>query len=191
MRKKSILLSLLLFGNANASTQVYWDMPNIVDEVFKIDNVTPLSANSVWQLIWTPDGVISSFNSANPFEVDSSEVVMFEFNNPNGSYVLGETVNEASDVYVGGYVYTRVFDYTGATSGFNLVDLDGMMYAESGVSGQLEKIDAVPAGSITTHNPFAGPTVVDQTFHVVPEPASIAFLLMGFGGLVGFRKRKR
>lgn len=193
MKKLKItpFLVLAFFSEvAMASISGTWSMPNSSDEVFKENGTTPLVANSVWQLIWSPDNAISPFNPSNPFEVDSSEVIFQSFNNPDGSFVDGLNFSDAGDTYVGGFVYTRAFDYTGSTSSFNLIDLDGMKYIESGLSGPLEKIDGIPAGSPTTHNPFVGPNVVDQTF-VIPEPTTVAVLLMGIVGIFGFRRYLR
>lgn len=176
-----------------ASVSGTWSMPNLSDEVFKDDGTTPLEANSVWQLIWSPDNAISAFDPSNPFVVDSSEVLFQSINNSDGSFVNGLLFSDGSDLYVGGYVYTRAFDYTGLTSNF-LVDTtpgDQFMFVESVLSGPLEKIDDSPAGNPTTHNPYVGLTVVDQTFTAIPEPTTLAVLIVGILGICGFRKHIR
>ncbi|MDF3131173.1 PEP-CTERM sorting domain-containing protein [Kiritimatiellaeota bacterium B1221] len=187
-----------------ATITVDWTMPDLADIVLRSDNVTPLPENSVWQLIWSPDEVISPFNSLNPFEVDSSELLLDEVRNsaaidgvPGTGFIFdrGGSYGSSADTLVGGYVYTRVFDYQGSTSSFNLIDLDGMFYAESSsFEGPLNDTDTDPgpsAGDPNLHVPFTGTNVVDQTFTIIPEPTTMAVLLMGILGLVGFRKHLR
>jgi len=191
MKKFSIFLSLVSIVASQASIQVTWDMPNETDIVYLNDGVTELPANSVWQLIWSSTASTTDFNALNPFEPGGSDVLLQEHRNPNPGYIINVNVTNSSSSFVGGYVYTRVFDYQGSTSSFNLLDLDGMWYRTSTViTGPLQNIVGDPPGSPSIHEPFAGAVQLNQQY-VIPEPGTIGLLV--FGGLtamVAYRRRR-
>ncbi|ADE54021.1 hypothetical protein [Coraliomargarita akajimensis] len=187
--KKHLTLLSLIFSTVCAwgNISINWTMPDLSDEIYQQGGTALLPANSVWQLIWTPDNAISAFDATDPFNPHSSEILLEELRNADAGYIFGQggsydgtNFGVGEDGLVGGYVYTRVFDYTGDTSSFNLVDLDGMYYAESEVAGALQKTDAPTFGPATLHVPFDGANSVDQQF-VVPESSAYALIL----GLVG------
>jgi len=198
---KTLLLILILGISVSGRTDVEidWTMPSASDEVYENDGTTLLTVNSVWQLIWTPDKSISSFNSSNPFLPDSSERLLQEYRNTNAGYIenqggsySGGDFGLGSDGLVGGYVYSRFFQYQGSTSSFNLNDLDGMYYDESSViDGPLADTDNDPGppGISTLHKPSNGATTIQQQFSVIPEPSTI--MLVMIAGLVGVACRRR
>ena len=102
--------------------------------------------------------------------------------------------NLGEDYFVNGYVYTRVFDYTGSTSSFNLNDVDGIYFANSSLSAQLQDQDP-DVGSIpppTPHDPFVGQTLtLSQQFAAIPEPTSVMLLAFAAGTLFAMRRRFR
>ncbi len=189
--KKLLLFASLVIASVNASVSVTWDMPDFADELYRANGVDLIPSNSVWQLIWSPDNAVSSFNATNPFLPDASESLLSEHRNSNPGYITGLAFTEPSDTYVGGYVYTRVFDYQGSTSSFNLNDLDGMWYINSTpIDGPLQKIDNIPPGAPTDHVPFTGFNQVDSQF-LIPEPGTLAMLGAGVAVVVfGVRRRR-
>jgi hypothetical protein len=180
----------LAFSGLQASIEVDWSMPDLEDVVYQSDGSTLLPVNSVWQLIWTPDQAISGFNPLNPFEVDSTEEVLVEYRNPDAGYIFNQNYQTASDTYIGGYVYTRVFDYQGNTSTFNLIDLDGMWYDESTpIDGPLADMGN-PISLKTNHYPFTGENTLSQQY-AIPEPSTLMLTVVALGALYGLRRRVR
>jgi len=93
MKKITTLLCAgfaLVSSSALATVTVNWSMPDLADIILRSDGSTELPANSVWQLIWTPDNTVSAFDPANPFEVHSSEHLLEVYRNPDPGYILGQ-----------------------------------------------------------------------------------------------------
>ncbi len=206
-RTKHIAIAVLslIFANSSFGTiTVNWDMPNLTDLVLRnpLNGGGDLPVNSVWQLIWSPNNSISSFNPSNPFQPSGGEFLLKEVRNANPGYITSQggsfvenapPFNLAADAFVGGFVYSRIFDYTGSTSSFNVMDLDGMWYRESvAITGPLADTDANqgPPGSPSSHNPSLGTTVMNQQFFAIPEPSVLGMLFLGLAFVAKFVRRK-
>ena len=194
--KKIIICLLVTFSSSLvfASVTVNWSMPNASDAVFL--PATNLPDNSLWQLIWSSTNLSTqSLNPVSPFIPQGGEVLLDEARNSGGGFIFNlcgpyDATNYSlpANTFVGGYVYTRVFDFQGNTSSFTVSEIDNMLFQESTFSAQLQDT-STPTGFPTDHFPFTGSgAVIMSQVNVIPEPTTIAILLMGIFGLVGFRK---
>ncbi len=203
MKLKFFTFLLFVSNLSYATVTIGWTMPDNADVVLRnpLEGGGDLPVNSVWQLIWTPTNSISTIDGFSPFTPTGGEVLLSEYRNPDAGYILnqggtfvGTDFGEARDFFVGGFVYTRVFDYQGSTSSFDLFnDLDGMWFFESAISTQLEDGNP-PVGSPglpTFHNPSPGQNVVNQQFVAIPEPGTLALIVMAVGGIVYKLRRRR
>lgn len=198
--KNIIIYSLFIFLSSSsfASISVNWSMPNVADEV-SLPGPSALPDNSLWQLIWSITNTITQpFNPVSPFTPGGGEVLLDQARNSGGGFIfnLGGSYDESnyslpSGTFTGGYVYTRVFDFQGDTSSFTTAEVNNMLYEESVFDGPLENTSN-PTGFPTDHFPFTGSGVVimSQT-SIIPEPTTIAILIMSILGICGFRKHIR
>jgi hypothetical protein len=146
-----------------------------------------VAAGSIWQLIWSPVNSISTINHSDPLAVTGSELLLDQFNGdsetesgfldaPGGVFLLN-----AKNYAVGsGFVYARVFDYQGSGS-----PTVGTWFEETPLFTVNSSNPAPPPSTVS----FSGATVMSQ--QVIPEPGTVALLVMGALGLaMKFRRRR-
>lgn len=181
-----------------ASVEIDWAMVDENSFVFTQDGTTPLPYGSVWQLIWTQnDSSPNPANPLNPFLPTGGDIVLFTTQSPNsfGEDGFVETKVQDSNIgFVGGYVYTRVFNYQGNVDNFDPFLEDVWFGTSSVVSGPLGNVSLPPPdGALSTfHDPFPESFTINQQFLAIPEPGTL--FLVGIAGLRGMfviRRRRK
>ena len=151
-----------------------------------------LAANSLFIEYWSADASLSGFNNADPLNPTLDEV-LGAYSISTGPQIAGTIVRPSPDsygtganTYSPGYTYIAVFemDY-GAYSGSVA---EGTYYGLGPISGNLTQQNPPPA----TPDDY-GSTVssINTTLQTVPEPASLALMLIGAGVVATRRLRKR
>jgi hypothetical protein len=196
MKTTYILFLAILSLKTFAGVTVNWNMNDPADFVYLNDETTPVPFGSVWQLIWMENfGTPNSPDSTNPFVPTGGEVLLGSTRIPNtdedDGYVFGVTISDVSTSFVGGFVYTRVFDFQDEISNFDPF-VNSFFYGNSSVvSGPLGNTtsgDPSPALP-TVHDP--GSFTLNQQFVAIPEPGTLALILMAVGGIVYKLRRRR
>jgi hypothetical protein len=195
----------------NADTQISWSnggSGGVLDE-----SGSPVNLDSVFVLYYSAD---STINPIDPFGslVGSSgndEVLLVARNITEQGFL------EASDLplnsftqyfgsgvgeHVGGQLYSRIFNWQVASidseneSTWNMTIPDNTYYHETPLFGpSLEANTSTPPSPLPVYYNDTGnggitPVMVSQ-FVSIPEPTTIAILLMGIVGVIGFRKHLR
>ena len=196
MNKFSPFLLFFLSANLFAGVTVNWNMNDPSDFVFLDDKSTPVPFGSVWQLIWREDfGTPNAPDPLNPFLPTGGEVVLGTTRIPNSSnepgYIFGITISDSSNSYIGGYVYTRVFNFQDDIVNFDPLS-DSFSFGNSAVVtgplGNTTSGDPSPALP-TVHDPKS--FILNQQFVAIPEPGTLAMILMAVGGIVYKIRRRR
>lgn len=195
MKKLITIFCIFVSQLASATVTINWSMPNENDEVF-LPGASPLPDNSLWQLIWSSSNSVPQvINPFEPFTPTGGEVLLDEGRNNGGGFIFnlggtysGTDYSRPVDAFVGGYTYTRVFDFQGDSNSFAVVDISDMLYEESGFSNQLTDTSTAQSFPVD-HYPFVneGVTFLSQV-NVIPEPTTLITLLVGIVGLLGFRR---
>lgn len=198
--KNVFLFFLFLTSLCFADVSVRWSMDDANAFLFRDDGTTPLPVGSVMQLIWVPADPsdmsgntplpISSPSATNPFLPGGSEQILQEFLLTDEGFIFNQIVT-GGDSFIGGFVYTRAFDFQGPSSNFN-PSVDSFFYGTSSViSGPLGDTGANPPATFTGHDPFPTSFTLNQEFAAIPEPATLAIAMMGGVVLIGLRRRFR
>jgi hypothetical protein len=181
MKKSLILFSALLALSLPLfpSAQIDW-----LGSVKTSDGSTDAPTSYWAQLIWSPDNSISILDINAPLSPTGGEIVLngtgenlvapgFIFGSPNyADGAFGTTIPT-------GFVYTRIFDSSTPTI--------GSKFGESSLISPVQSF--IPTNPASTTDQNFGTIIVSN--EVIPEPTTIAILLMGILGLVGFRKHLR
>ncbi len=198
MRKELMIVTLIgaMAVTAHANVYVAWQ----ADAGFFFDvnaNVGILGngESAVAQLIWSADNVADAAdaNTANYVTGDDVWLADFTLTNNGGLFedyaLFGfQTTDDGGAQPAGGYIYGRIFEST-------TPEADGWYYAGEVVAAD----DLNPAGAppdtpqqYNLNRDSVNGDAIDGGFgaQVVPEPASIALMLLG-AAIVGVRRRRR
>ena len=186
-------MNLAVGPAAYATVSINWFTFENVNESL-LDGGGLLPTNSIWQLIWSPDAAIDLIDQSDPLTPQGSEILLLEFRNTTAGRNFTSTASYdatdpmyglAEDDFVGGYVYSRIFNYQGVgTPGVGTWFYEGL----STPDGPLDDIDPGP-GSTTLHDPTGGVAINLNQQILVPEPHSL--LLFALGAVVVWIRHRR
>ena len=188
-----LILLLCCSVSALATISIEW---GTMGTIYMNDGTTALPVGSIVQLIWSPDATISNPNAYDALIPDSTEVLLKQttlssdgaFYDATTTYVeLDYSIGDTNG-FVGGYVYTRVFDYLGSNGSPTNDTWFGNDASPTLISGSQHSVPAAnPAWiDITNGDSF---TLNDQV--VVPEPTTMAIMGIGLLTLVSRRFRRK
>lgn len=185
--KKLIISATLIAGLAvSVSADVNIDWNSVFTDPVTTDGTTPVPNSYLAALIYSDDNIIDPLNPADPLGPSGNDVVLTTqpvnaF--PDGIGLDGLIVGAqtpyvfANDNLAGGYVYTRVFSSSAPTV--------GDLYGESSMlTGPLTVTTNDPT-TLNSHQPVG----VVVNMEIIPEPTTLALLLVGFGTVL-FRRRR-
>lgn len=201
MKSKSLffLASLLTLSTPIFSNiAVTWGTQN---GVFNSAQTAAIGINSVWALYWSPDNQIDSFDPfGNLSTMTGNDQLIIVANNSTAGILqstdFGGTVNFVQP-QTDGYIYSRVFESTQTVNfadplSWDINFTDGTFFFEtSPITG--------PVANNTTPTNFAdkggigpgGTATLTSQLNVIPEPGTVALLVMGaFGLAMKFRRRR-
>jgi len=202
LKKMSCLLSVMLLSLSVSLADI---TVNIKDSwgLFYPDGATLLPAGALIQLIWSADAVYSGFGSGSgPLD---TEVLAGDYS-AYGDYLLwsgfGDTeggisggdidgVNVYLNAQVGGAAINNgnLFAYIFQDATPN----GGDFFARStmALSSLPEATNSPPDVTDIDFAPAASVTLDTYTIQVIPEPSTMALMLLGFVAIGGFKKRSR
>ena len=202
-----LLCSFIISSMVTASSvSITWSMG--LDDIFRnqtdfTDELLPVG--SLFLLYWSSDQTPSELTgpALDPFSPGSNEFLIDFARNSNPGYIEGKggTYTDTDFVPSGiadfgtGYVFTRVFDYQGSfdftpgqTPTFDLSNVTSLSFATS----QSTKLSGALPTPASLHEPFSGlmQVYLNQTI-MIPEPGTLAMILMAVGGIVYKIRRRR
>lgn len=164
-----------------------------------------LPVNSLFLSYWSPDptptGVIQP--TVNPFAPNSGDYLLDYVRNTDEGYfefaggTYTDTTYNAGGIsnFGEGYLFTRVYDYQGTfshTLGSSTYDFDftgiGSIWYETSTSTPVVGLSPAPS---TIHNPFDGSDVTLSQRYIVPEPGTLALVLIAGAGMAVTLRRRR
>lgn len=159
------------------------------DEVLLNDSSTFAPADYYAQLIWTPEQTASEIDPFNPLTpIGTNEVVVASQSlntfGINGLIISGDVALD--NTLVGGFVYTRVFESANPQI--------GQFWGQSSNFGS-NALNPAQGLTVTTSDPTTSnihnPTGIVMNLQIIPEPGTLAMILMAVGGIVYKIRRRR
>ena len=180
--------------SAMATISVEWGVDGTI---YRSDGVTPLPTGSILQLIWSVDALISTPPAGSNYLIPTDgEVLLKQITlASDGSFYDGSTTYDELDYdkadtnyFVGGYVYTRVFDQLGSGTPTNDTWFGDGPASLTLVSGS-QHVTPKPLPVYTDITGGESFTLNQQV--VIPEPTTMAIMGIGLLTLVSRRFRRK
>lgn len=189
----AVVFLLLATAIARATVCIHWFWDNNAAQgVYRSDGETLLPANSIIQLIYTPDGSNTGYNPFDPLSPNEGNILLATMGSTGPGYWLAgpQTFGNVGQ-YVGGYVFQRVFDTLVGNS-----PTSGSSFADGLLSDRLSDASRIPRLPPNVSYFFASfevdpfilgtPFVLSDRLVVIPEPST--WLLLGVGAIVICRR---